>query len=545
MKHRAGLLLFPRRGAAPRPVAEPPAPAPAPPAAPRRPAQVHPRYLLVHLPAFALERCGHAADEVVVAVAEQRSATRIVAATPAALAQGLRVGMTLPEARAIVPAVVDVPHDAAAQRADHAALLPCFAHLGERLAAWGDGDVLVEVSRTAHLLGGEQGAADLARRRAEELGHHARVVVADDPCVARAIAAWGDRDEVVAPGAGAAAIADFSLEALEPSPALVAAARTIGVVRVGDWAALDPASITGRFGADGLRLHRLARGEAATRLPWNAPARGPAIASVVLGGPTVTLDPVFFVLPGLLRRLAGHLDAADAAAVRVAVRLTLDGAPPQVLRVRVGHPSRDPDRLLAVIRPRLERLRLAAPATELHVEVEEQAADRPWQPGLLERATSAEPVADLVARLADTLGESAVFEPYLRDEWQPERAWGARLFAPGTPAPVAPPHRKHDADPVAIQRAAEPDGPRPRPTLLLDPPEPIQVRSRDGAPVELRIDGRWASIVASEGPERLETGWWRLDGGISRDYWVVDLGGRTAWCFVDDTGGWRLHGWFD
>jgi protein ImuB len=580
MRHRAGLLLFPERGVVRRapggdraagagapsagaaPVASAPPVAPAPPAPPVAPpaatvapsaaigraapnSKASPRYLLVHLPSFALERCGLSASDLAVSVAAQRGATRVVASTPAAAAEGIGLGMSITEARALAPALIDVPSDPDGERHDHADLVSCFAHLGERPTAWGEHDVLIEIGRTAHLLGGERAVVELAQERAAELGHLARCVIADDPRAASALAVWGDGDRIVPPGALAFALAPLPLQALGASPSLILAALVLGVATIGEWAALEPASVRDRFGDEGARLLALAQGRAVGCPGPGAPPRGPIQASAVLGGPTVALEPLLFVLPGLLRRVSEQLADRDAAAVRIALRFELDGAPAQVLRARVGQPDRDPERLLAVLRPRIERLRLAAPAVALHVEVEDHAAERPWQPDLLTRASAAEPLADLLARLSDTIGESCVFSPYLVDDWRPERAAGARPFAPGAAPPPAPEHRKGGADPVAIQRAAEPDGSRPRPLLLLHPPERVEVRCPRAVPIALRHDGRWWAIEAAEGPERLETGWWEVDGGVARDYWVLAIDGRTCWCFVDDQGRWYLHGWFD
>lgn len=547
MRHRAGLLLFPERlSRLPAPgVGEPSASAPPDHAVPTAGGQ--PRYLLLHLPAFSLERCGFLAQDPAVCVAPQRGAARVVALTPAARVEGIGLGMSAAQARALHPDLAVIEHDPAAERADHAELLRCFAHLGERLAAWGPGGVLLEIHAVAHLFGGESALLSRVLDRAEQLGHCACGVIADDPLVAQALAESRGESLVIPAGGGASALAPLPLRALHPSASLGGAARALGVERIGEWAALEPAAVAARFGKEGLRLLRLARGEPVTPLPWSEPDPGPVTQGVVLGGPTVSLGPIWFVLPGLLQKLCADLLARDAMAVRLAVRLLLERGPPQVVRIRVGEPGRDPDRLASLIRARLERVRLAAPAVELHVEVEEHTAERLWQLGLLDRNTAAEPLADLLARLSDALGDGAVFSAELVERWRPEQAWSSRPFVPGGALSPGPVHRKADRDPVTIQRAFESRGLRPRPTLLFADPERVQVETdpRTGAPRRLRYHGRWFTLDRCEGPERIETDWWSLDGGVSRDYWVVGVQGRPAWCFSDDRASWFLHGWFD
>lgn len=506
------------------------------------------RYLVLHLPSFSLERCGYTADQVAACVDDVKSAARLTALTSAARAEGLRIGMTATEARAHTPEIALEAHDLDGERQDRQALLDAFAGFSDRLSLWAEQDLVLDVRGTAHLFGGESGLLERVVERAASLGHACRVAIADDPLVAWALAAYGAHGtsgRVVAPGASAQALGPLPIAALRPSPELAASLEVLGIRRIHTWAALDPASVAGRFGAEGVRLHRIARGMPASRLPWQLPDGTTLVESVVLGGPTIRLEPIQFVLPGLLSRLCEALVQQDAMAVRLAVRLLLERGPPHVVRVRVGRPTRDPDRLLRLVTARLERVRLDAPAIELLLEVEEHTAEQVWQPGLLDRAESVEELPDLLARMTDALGETALISPVLVDTFLPEEAWAGRPFQPGQPLPGPPVHRKADQDPVAEQRAHEPVGPRPRPMRLLARPERVEVQSRGGRPLRVRLEGAWQTARSVEGPERLEGAWWRDDGGWMRDYWVVctDLG--TGWCFQDGTGSWLWHGWFD
>lgn len=507
-----------------------------------------PRYLVLHLPAFALERCGFAASDIAACVDDVKSATRIVSLTPAASAEGLRIGMTASEARSHEPRVHLEPLDAAAQAQDRQALLEAFAGFSDRLALWAEQDLVLDVRGTAHLFGGESSLIEEVRDRAHLLGHACQVAIADDPLAAWAVAAFGRTDQAVADGDSARALAELPVAALRPSEALATSLAVLGIRRIRTWAALDPASVAGRFGAEGIRLHRVARGERASRLPWQSHEGGPVVEGVVLGGPTIRLEPIRFVLPGLCAQLSESLAERDAMAVRLAVRLLLERGAPHVVRVRVGRPTRDPDRLQELVSARLERIRLDAPALELLLEVEEHTGEQGWQPGLLDRAEAVEPLEDLLARMSDALGEAALGSPVPVDTWLPEEAWRVRPFRPGEPLPGPPAHRKADRDPVAEQQHLElDDGLRPRPARLLPRPDRIEVQARGGRPVRVRLEGGWRAVESAEGPERLEGGWWRSDGGWCRDYWVVRIrseAGATAWLFCDEQHRWWLHGWF-
>jgi hypothetical protein len=281
----------------------------------------------------------------------------------------------------------------------------------------------------------------------------------------------------------------------------------------------------------------------------------PIAEGTVLGGPADTLAPILFVLPGLVARLCETLQARDRAAVRVCVRLVLErGLVP--VRVRCGRPTVTPAVLTRLIRARLEGVAITSPVTEIALVVEESTSGRGVQPGLMERAEAAEPWPDIVARLTDTLGESAVFRPETLPRWRPEAAWRP-VAADGSDPPYEPPKTKRD--PADSHQRREEDLPLPRPTLLLPAPEAVAVR---GDPWEaLRLAETWVPIVRLGEPEHLCGEWWMKDGGFDRIYRVVALDSadrmehpppsdescphvREAWVYEDEAGVW-LHGWFD
>jgi hypothetical protein len=97
---------------------------------------------------------------------------------------------------------------------------------------------------------------------------------------------------------------------------------------------------------------------------------------------------------------------------------------------------------------------------------------------------------------------------------------------------------------VAIQARFEAEPERPRPTVLLPEPLDVDVAQYAGRPARVQVDGRWRAVDAACGPERLDGDWWRPGQAFARDYWVLRVGDRTAWVFVEG-GVWKLHGWFD
>ena len=313
-------------------------------------------------------------------VAEAKNATRLVACTPTAHSTGLSVGMTASEARALVPEVILEPLDPVGEREDRAALVHAFRALSDRVVSPWEDELVLEISRTVHLFDGEAAVISEARRLAESLGHCCRIAIADDPSVACALAKGSDEDVRVPSDGMAEALHDLPLSSLRPSLALCDALWAVGVTRIGQLARLEPASIAGRYGLEGVRLFRLARGEVPpSRIDWcDVDPESPSVRALMAGA-TSTLQ-IHFVLPGLLAELSRQLAQRDQVVVRIRVVLRLEqraafgdlpGADCVPFTVRVGRPTRAPAHLEPLIRRRLERLKLAAPVDEIVIEAAE------------------------------------------------------------------------------------------------------------------------------------------------------------------------------
>ena len=93
---------------------------------------------------------------------------------------------------------------------------------------------------------------------------------------------------------------------------------------------------------------------------------------------------------------------------------------------------------------------------------------------------------------------------------------------------------------------------KPRPTVLLNQPEPIQVSAPipDYPPMTFTYKNEVHRIKKADGPERIEQEWW-LNEGKHRDYYQVeDEKGQRYWLFrlghynSKTTAQWFIHGFF-
>ena len=506
--------------------------------APPRPGAA--RYLAVWLPAFPVERLGHDPDAPVILVTLRQGALRAVAVSPGAQSAGVASGMAVADARAACPEVRVEPWDASGEASDRAALVRALGALCDRVRAEPEDVVLMDISPVTTLYGGEAAVVDRVRARLDTFGHRCRVAVTDHPRAAWALARWLGQDAIVPAGEAAGVLAPLPVEALGPSPALAEAWRALGVRTLADLTRLDPASIAGRHGAEGIGLHRAARGLAGP--PWAAlpPPAPPDPVQVGLEAAADSVEAVMAALEPGLEALRCALRSRGRRVAAVRLRLELERGDAVEVSLRPARPTRDPVLLASLLRERLAVTRLSAPVVGLWLHPLDEVVDEGLQPGLYDRREAGAAWDALVSRLRDTLGDTRVLRPVPVDAWLPEEAWIGVPAGDALPEPLP----VVADDPVEAQEGAAWRAALPRPLSLRPVPLPVEVQLRAGRPVAVRdAASRWSPIRRVRGPEVQEDGWWRPCGGVSRDAWIArtDHGDVWLWC---ERGAWRLAGWF-
>lgn len=471
---------------------------------------------------------------------------RLTAVDEAAAAAGLHIGLTLADARALVPELVSAEADTAADTAALRRLADWCGRYSPWVAVDGDDGIVIDIIGAAHLFGGEAALADDLRRRLAAFGIAGRLAVADTPAAAWAWARHG-KGVVVAPGGTRAALAPLPVAALRLEAATVVALDRVGLRRIGDLLALlrdGAAPVRGtlvrRFGTALLERLDAALGAVPEPIaplvpvpPWRARL---AFAEPV--GSRADIDEA-------CRRLLERLCALLARERRGARRLELacyrvDGT---VARVGIGtsQPTRLPAHLMRLLAERLETIDpgfgidvmiLAAPAAD-------PLGPRQLALGRSERRNE-EAAGALIDRLVARLGPAQVLRLVPQASHIPERAL---LLVPALTAPAA---------------AGDWPAAGARPVSLLPCPEPVEVVAPGAAEGEGNppLAFRWRRVVhrvaRAEGPERIAPEWWRDPAAAARDYYrVEDEDGRRFWLYRDDRGcdepggaapRWYLHG---
>ena len=484
-------------------------------------------------------------------------------------AKGLRPGMRLADARALLAGLVTARADAAADRQGLERLAlwcnrftPWCAVDGDEGGDSGAGGLLLDITGCAHLFGGETALMDEIAARLAGLGIENRLGLADTPGAAWALARFGPAENgrpengrpetrIAAPGDTHAAIAGLPVEALRLAAEDAHLLRRLGLVTIGAVEGLPRASLARRFASrerGSAVLARLDRALGRQAEPIVPMAPPPAcLERLALPEPLIDRAGLDAVLARLMPGLAASLERDGLGVRRLALWCyRVDGG---VVRraVATARAIRDGDHLQAPLpgdagdrRPRLRYRSCGAPCRARRAARAHAAfLDR----GRKRRRGD---VDLLVDRLLAKLGEGAVcrLEPVARH--RPEKA--ERAVAPGRdPAPWlgAPP----DA-PAAPQRPQ-------RPFRLFDRPEPIDVMAEvpDGPPLLFTWRRVRRRVMRAAGPERIEPEWWAGAGGrdeTMRDYYrVEDAEGRRYWLYraglygnagAGDSPRWYVHG---
>lgn len=467
---------------------------------------------------------------------------RIAAVDAAAAAAGLRPGMKRATALALAADLLLADSQAARDAAALQAVVHAALAFTPAVTLHDAQTVLLEVQASLRLFGGP---AALQRRLLEALaplGHRVQAAAAPTALGAALLATWhpADRGDLVL-GAHARHLPALQplLDAapvglLGPGREHGEALQGMGLHRLADLRALPRAGLARRFGAALLDEIDRALGLQPDPRPWIAlPAAFDS--RLELYARAETTDQLLAGAAVLLARLVAWAQARQARVGAFTLRMGHERqrrAPAQAteLRIELAEPVLDAAHLQGLLRERLARCRLAAPALELRLHCNHLVAGAAPNGELFPtRASQDEGLLRLLERLRARLGDEQVqrLEPVA--DHRPERA-NRSVPAQGR---------------VPANGAAQAASPLPhhRPAWLL--PDPLPLAERDALPL---LEGRPLQLVS--GPERIEAGWWDGPPAV-RDYFIAQADdGSLVWVWrgrlpaTAGDAGWFLQGRF-
>ncbi|HMC22515.1 MAG TPA: DNA polymerase Y family protein [Thermoanaerobaculia bacterium] len=455
--------------------------------------------------------------EALAIVAGNGNNAHVIAATRRARKKGIHAGLSLAQARSILPKLIARGRDEACERAAQEALLEVAETFSPRVEDAGDGLAYVDISGTERLFGGQRAAgggreseqelAKAAIRAIEDIGLPARVGIAASKLAARVAAELPQTPTVVTPGDEAKFLAPLPLARLSPELEAAAMLQRFGLTTIGDLARLPENEIASRLGDIGRELHFAARGiDPRPLIPRPLPPE--FREGMELEWPLVALEPFVFIANAALDRLSKRMEMQGFACKRIEITLTLEPDGYDARAIDLPAPTRDVKTILTLIRLDLEKRPPGAPVIGFTFVAQ---PDRPRRAQLSlfgPAALSPEKLATTIARLISMLGDGRVGMPMTVDGHLPERHDIAEFAPPPPPDTRRPPPRARGLLAARTFR----------------PPIPVEVITERGTIASVRGENIEGSVRVCSGPWRIEEGWWR-DAPAEREYWDVELWG--------------------
>ncbi|NOU07947.1 MAG: DNA polymerase Y family protein [Hyphomicrobiaceae bacterium] len=474
-------------------------------------------------------------------IEKNQNASRLVAVDQVAKTQGLLPGLSLADARARVPTLRAVTYDAHADIVFLSKLADAALAFTPTVALEEPHGLTLDITGCAHLFGDETGlvAKLKAMLRANGLSL-SRVAVASTPDMARALARFGDTDQILTQGDRE--VRALPVAALEGKPEDIRTLQRAGLKTIGAVADRPSILFTARFTqAFTIRLGRIL-GEEDRRI---TPRRAPPVYLLEqrCPEPVGNQDVIERIILDLAQRLAKQLEInGDGGRVFEAAFFRSDGAV-RSLRIETSQPTRDTNVVMRLYRDRLDALAdpldpgFGFDLIQLHaLRVEPSHVT---QSTFDTHDEDTEQIGRLVDRLSVMFGRDRITQLQAANTHVPERSQIVR------PA----------AEKLECTRCnAQPFEAKPiRPLHLFVPPQIIEMTGCPNEPQPARFCWRRVMhhVVFAEGPERIADEWWRVPSGFGlRDYFRVEtVQGQRFWIFraaiTRERGPqWFLHGVF-
>jgi len=471
---------------------------------------------------------------------------RIVASVDrAARALGIFPGMTITKARSFAPGLEVVD---AEPEADLEGLRRLALWAGQRYSPCVAPDppdgIWLDITGCAHLFDSERALLKDLHRRVAAFGLSVQIAVADTAGCAHAVARHvpAGRPVTIEPGEHRKAMALLPIASLRLDPDVVEGLRKLGFERVEQLIGEPRAPLAKRFGRTLHRRLDQALGFVPEPLEPIFPDQLPRCRRGFVE-PIATADAFNTVIGDLASDIVGQLARLGKGARRLDCYFHRVDGHAQAIRVGTAAPSRDPKHLAKLLSAKVETIDpgLGIEAMTLVTPLVEPMVARQGE-GLESLGRRGPDLAALVDALANRFGQARLYRTAPNASTMPERSTRT------APALAPPDGNAWDDD-------------LPRPSRMLNPPEPIDVTAMlpDHPPAMFVWRRKRFRVARADGPERLLGEWWREHGHEAgtplavRDYYQVETtaGGRY-WLFrlgdgeSPSTGPmrWFIHGAF-
>ncbi|MEO6668070.1 MAG: DNA polymerase Y family protein [Ferruginibacter sp.] len=461
---------------------------------------------------------------------------RMMISAPNQLAQneGVHIGLTVADARAILPSLVVMDDQPEIVNKVLKGLAEYCIRFTPVAAIDLDDGLMLEATGCAHLWGGEKQYLTEIYTRFKRFGYDIRISIADTIGTAWAVARFGQQSRIISSSQHIEALLKLPAASLRLEEGIVARLEKLGLRKLRQFVNMPRPALRRRFGQQLLdRIDEATGSREEFLLPVHPieayHERLPCLE------PIATATGIEIALKRLLEAICQRLQH-EQKGLRIAEfkGYRLDG---KMLKIEIGtnRPSSNSKHLFKLFEIKIDSLEPAL-GIELFtmdaLKVEDLATSQEslWK---VKDGLENNDLAELLDRIAGKFGSNIIHRYVPAEHYWPERS-----FKP--------------ANDINEKMETVWHVYNPRPVQLLGKPEPVEVTAPipDYPPMMFRYKGKLHKILKADGPERIEQEWW-LQQGEHRDYYSVeDEEGFRYWIFrsghydAEKTYQWFIHGFF-
>ena len=396
--------------------------------------------------------------------------------------------------------------------------------------------IVFAITPLIRLIGGpEEVASEIARRAMERGIRGGQIGVAANPEVAILASRHTKTLLFIPAGEERRHLARLPIEALFEPTADLEAIEILdrwGIRTIEDFTKLPEAGIAERLGLRGLKLLKIARGEAARPL---RPVREGVRYEERLETehPVALLEPLLFLIARLLNELCARLRTHSRATTEIRLKLELENQTAHTRHLQLPFPTYDAKALAKLVQLDLEAHPPTAPIAALTIAVV-PVDPRVVQHGLYTApAPEPEKLELTLSKIRAMVGAGKAGSPELLNTYKPD-AWQMRSTPPG-------PRQQGlvfvEADEKCCVRLA---------FRYFRPPLEARVElAEEGVPKRIYASGVWGAVVQVAGPWRASGEWWNGDERWSRQEWDVALNDGAIYRLFTSAQRWFVEGTYD
>ncbi|MDV3252334.1 DNA polymerase Y family protein [Devosia sp. BK] len=425
---------------------------------------------------------------------------RLAAIDAEAAANSLRVGQSLADARALVPALTVKEIDRPLLEAGFGDFADWHSNTSPLVSVLTDanpfGDLLLDITGVPHLFDGERAMLDMAVNRLKHLGYAASGAIA--PTIGGAWAASHFAPGRIISASGLANFMDaLPIAALRLNADQVATLTQMGLTTISQVRHRPRRRLQAILEQSFLIRLDQAYGHIEERMT----PRLPAIEHFVerrFFEPISVLDDVLGIAEDLAKNLCAKLETYGLGAQTFHLFLYRVDHKVMTLSLNAARLTRDASHIASLFRHRAEKLERENYDPGFGIDLVRLAASsldklNASQMGAFETENGAEDIDRLADRLGSRLGSGAILKIDFVQSYLPERA--TRL----TPA-------------LTTEQSALADWPKQRrPMRLLPRPELVKINAEvpHGLPASMIWRHQAYRLIKGAGPERIGAEWWR------------------------------------